>query len=297
MNSMKRVGLVGAGLMGKGIGKTLIEKGFQLSVVVHKNRTHADELIKRGAIECKTIPELTKTADIVVTCLPSLDSIREVFKGDQGLIANMKRGGLIIDTSTSDPQMTKNLESEAYSNSLLMVDAPLLGGPKMTWEGSISLVVGGRPDSIKIAKPILDAFSIGQFFAGGPGAGHTVKLINNAVTLTNSAILYETFTLAEKLGVDLETLYKVLDTSMASSKRLHVIAPALINNDHTKAFALETATKDLKLYSQLTNSSEVLSLVGDGAKTQYMLACSLGYGQEKCNPYCHSTCQSCGNAF
>ena len=297
MSEMQRIGLIGAGLMGKGIGKTLLEKGYAVSVVVHRNREFVDDLIGRGATEAASNAELAAAAEVIVTCLPSIPAVHEVFEGADGIIANAAAGTVIIDTTTSDPELTKALDTAAADRGVLLVDAPLLGGPKMTWEGTISLVVGGSEEARAKAQPILEAFTKNLFFAGGAGAGHTVKLINNAVTLTNSAILYETFTVARKMGVDLEVLYKALDASMASSKRLHVIAPALMADDHTKSFALATATKDVVMYSGVTTALGVPTLVGDATRALYQLACGMGYGEENVTRIATALAQLSGTRF
>ncbi len=107
-----------------------------------------------------------------------------------------------------------------------------------------------------------------------------MKLINNAVTLTNSAILYEAFAVAKKSGIDLNMLYQAMDASAASSKRLHGIAPLLIEDEHPISFTLNVASKDLVLYSAFAGESGVPTLVSDAAKNQYKLAKSMGYGDQ-----------------
>ena len=280
MHKKLRIGLIGAGLMGKGIGKTLLEQGFKLSVVAHRNRESIEDLIERGAAEFSSCRELAAASDVIITCLPSMAAVHAVFEGPDGIIDNGSAGLLIIDTTTSDPTVTRNLQAKAKLKGIQLVDAPLLGGPKMTWQGTISIVVGGEESAIEAAREGLEGFAKNLFFTGGPGTGHTVKLLNNAVTLTNSAILYETFTVAQKMGVNLDTLYQAMDASMASSKRLHAIAPALIADQHAKSFAVDTATKDLVLYTAVAGASGVPVLLGEAAKTQYRLAQALGFGEQ-----------------
>ena len=297
MKSKQTVGLVGAGLMGRGIGKNLLEKEFDLTVVAHRNRAVVDELIGLGATEVGSVAELAAAGDFVVTCLPSIPAVNEVFEGPDGVLAHARAGAGIIDTTTSDPVLTRRLHDLATEKGLHLVDAPLLGPPRKTWDGTISLAVGGDAAGLALCMPVLEAFSEQILLTGGPGSGHTVKLINNAVTLTNSAILYEAFTVARKQGVDLDTLYKALDASMASSKRLHVIAPALIKDDHTKTFGLNVATKDVVLYSALTTAIGVPSLVGDSTRQLHQLACAMGFGEENVTRIATALAQLAGTRF
>ena len=297
MNAKQVVGLVGAGIMGRGIGKNLLEKGFGLNVMAHRNRAVVDELIGLGATEVESVAELVTAGDFVISCLPSIPAVTEVFEGSDGVLAHARPGTGLIDTSTSDPVLTRRLHEQATKKGLHLVDAPLLGPPQKAWDGTISLAVGGDEAGVKRCMPVLEAFSKETFQTGGPGSGHTVKLINNAVTLTNSAILYEAFTVARKQGVDLETLYKALDASMASSKRLHVIAPALMKNDHTKTFGLNVATKDVVLYSALTTALGIPSLVGDSTRQLHQLACAMGFGDENVTRIATALAQLAGTRF
>lgn len=280
MAELKKIGFIGAGKMGKGIVKTLLEKSYPVFLLAHRNRKNIDELLERGAQEVSSQNQLLEAVQVVITCLPDPPAIKAVFEGDQGILSKAQAKTVIIDTSTSDPELTRHLQTKATERDIDLIDAGLLGVPKMTWEGKVGLAVGGTSDAIEKAMPILEAFSNKIFIAGGPGSGHTLKLINNAVTLTNSAILYETFAVAKKSGVDLNMLYQALDTSAASSKRLHMIAPNLIEDQHPLSFALDVASKDLVLYTTFAGESGVPTLVSDATKSQYRLAQSMGYGKE-----------------
>lgn len=280
MKENPNVGLIGAGLMGIGIGESLLRNHFPLLVLAHKNRINIEELKRRGASEANSIAELMKNSKVIITCLPSITAVEEIYEGKNGILENAAEGTVVIDCTTSDPKLTRSLHTKAERCGLHLIEAPLLGPPAKTKDGTISIAVGGTEADIEKALPVLEAFTGNIFKAGGPGSGHTIKLINNAVTLTNSAILYETFSVARKMGVDLKTLYEVLDTSMASSKRLHVIGPALIHDDHEMRFAIDVATKDLVLYTEVAGKSGVPILVGEAAKIQYRLSQSLGYGSE-----------------
>lgn len=292
-----KVGLIGAGLMGVGIGETLLRNQFPLLVLAHRNRANIEHLTSLGAGEAGSIAELIKKSEAIITCLPSIEAVKEVFEGDNGILHHAARETIVIDCSTSDPRLTLSLQAKAEQRGLHLVEAPLLGPPAKTKDGTISVAVGGTEADVKKAMPVLEAFTGMALRAGGPGSGHTIKLINNAVSLTNSAILYETFSVARKMGVKLDTLYEVLDTSMASSKRLHVIAPSLINDEHEMRFAIDVATKDLVLYTEVAGTSGVPILVGESAKAQYRLCQSLGYGSENVTKIATALAEIAGATF
>lgn len=297
MKENSQVGLIGAGIMGRGIGESLLRNRFLLLVLAHRNRVNVEELKSKGAKEAESVTELIKNSDVIVTCLPSIEAVQEVYEGKNGILQNAAEKTVVIDCTTSDPKLTRFLHAKAEHRGLHMIEAPLLGPPPKTYDGTISVAVGGTEIDINKALPVLEAFTGNIFKAGGPGSGHTIKLINNAVTLTNSAILYETFSVARKMGVDLNTLYEVLDTSMASSKRLHVIGPALINDEHQKRFTIDVATKDLVLYTEVAGKSGVPILVGEAAKIQYRLGQSSGYGTENVTRIATALADLAGTSF
>lgn len=297
MKKHYKVGLIGAGLMGVGIGETLLRNRFPLLVLAHRNRANIEHLKSLGAGEADSIAELIKNSEAIITCLPSIEAVKEVYEGDNGILHHAVGETIVIDCSTSDPRLTLSLQAKAEQRGLHLVEAPLLGPPAKTKDGTISVAVGGTEADVRQAMPVLEAFTGKVLRAGGPGSGHTIKLINNAVSLTNSAILYETFSVARKMGVKLDTLYEVLDTSMASSKRLHVIAPSLINDEHEMRFAIDVATKDLVLYTEVAGTSGVPILVGESAKAQYRLCQSLGYGSENVTKIATALAEIAGATF
>ena len=297
MNEHYKVGLIGAGLMGVGIGETLLRNRFPLLMLAHRNRANIEHLKSLGAGEADSITELIKNSEAIITCLPSIEAVKEVYEGDNGILHQAATETIVIDCSTSDPRLTLALQTKAEQRGLHLVEAPLLGPPAKTKDGSISVAVGGTEADVRKAMPVLEAFTGKILRAGGPGSGHTIKLINNAVVLTNSAILYETFSVARKMGVKLDTLYEVLDTSMASSKRLHVIAPTLINDEHEMRNAVDVATKDLVLYTEVAGTSGVPILVGESAKAQYRLCQSLGYGSENVTKIATALAEIAGATF
>lgn len=297
MKEQESVGLIGAGLMGVGIGETLLRNQFPLLVLAHKNRENIEHLVRLGASEAESMTDLIRRSDAIITCLPSIEAIQEVFEGEHGILNHAGEGTIVIDCSTSDPRLTRSLQARAEQRGIHLVEAPLLGPPPKTKDGTISVAAGGKEADVQKAMGVLEAFTGRVLMAGGPGSGHTIKLINNAVVLTNSAILYETFSVARKMGVKLDSLYEVLDTSMASSKRLHVIAPALINDDHEMRFAVDVATKDLVLYTEVAGASGVPILVGESAKAQYRLCQSLGYGSENVTKIATALAEIGGTTF
>lgn len=297
MSDKPAIGLIGAGLMGHGMGKNLVEKGFPLQVLAHRNRKPIDDLVSRGASEADSIAALASSVDVVITCLPSIPAVHAVFEGPDGVLENIKEGGTVIDTTTSDPELTRELGEKAKARNITLIDAPLLRGPKNAWEGTIQLVVGGDKAAVDRCQPIFEAVAEDTIYAGELSNAHSLKLINNAVTLSIQSILCEVFTVGRKLDIDLKAIFNVLDSSNASSKKLQELAPRLINNNHELAFAVDTAFKDVRLFNKLADDAKVPTPVASGTQNLFEVVSGLGYGAKNVSELATALAQLSGTSY
>lgn len=266
--------------MGRGMAKNLLDKGYAVTVVAHRNRQPIDELLARGADEAADLAALAVANEIVITCMPSLAAVSSVIGGANGLIENMKPGSVLIDATTSDPALTRELGERAAARDVAMLDAPLLKGPKQAWEGTISILAGGDEAVFERCRPVLQAMASEVFHVGPLGHGHSYKICNNAVSLGVGALLSEVFVTAAKQGLDLSTLFKVLSASNANSARLQDMGPRFIEGNHSPAFMTDTALKDSRLYCKLAEDAGTVHLVGDATRYALTMASNLGYGRD-----------------
>jgi 3-hydroxyisobutyrate dehydrogenase-like beta-hydroxyacid dehydrogenase len=273
------VGLIGVGTMGRGLARNITRAGWELSVF-DRQQPAVDEAVSFGARACEAPSEVLERADLVLTCLPTIEAIRHVYLGSDGLIAAAPRGILFADCSTSDPDLTREIGQRAATIGCALIDAPMLRNAQAAWEGKLHLLVGGAAGDIARARPVLAALCEQIVETGPLGSAHVVKLLNNAVTIVNSIIVAESFSLARKFEVDLRALYSVLDSSQASSKSLHSIAPRLISDDHKPTFSLDVALKDIALYTKLGASACALTPLGQVARDLMQITSVLGYGAE-----------------
>ena len=142
MSAKQRIGIVGAGLMGHGIAKNLVEKGFPLAVRGHRNRAPIDDLVKRGAKEVKTNADLARNADIVILCVTGAPQVQEVVLGAEGLASGARQGLIVIDTSTSEPATTAQMREALAAKGVRFVDAPLARTPVEAELGKLNIMVG-----------------------------------------------------------------------------------------------------------------------------------------------------------
>ncbi|MCC2101269.1 MAG: NAD(P)-dependent oxidoreductase, partial [Hyphomicrobiales bacterium] len=204
----ERIGFVGVGLMGHGMAKNIVEKGYDLTVLGHRNRAPVEDLVKRGAKEAKSARGLAEASDIVFICVTGSPQVEAVVRG--GLKDGLKAGSIVVDCSTADPVSTMALAGELASIGVTLVDAPLSRTPKEAWEGTLDTMVGASDDIFARIKPVLDTWAGRVVHIGGTGDGHRMKLLNNFLAMGYAALYSEAVTLAQKVGITPERFDSVI---------------------------------------------------------------------------------------
>lgn len=271
---MQRIGYVGAsGLMGHGMAKNLLEKGFPLSYTV--NRREPEGLAQGGATKVDSHAELGRDCDVVVICVTSAPDVEAVVGG---LLTDPKEGLVIVDTSTSEPGVTLRLAQECSAKGVRLVDAPVTRGPAEAESGTLNTIVGADDETFEQVRPVLEAYSENIFHVGDTGAGHVVKLLNNFVFQAGVNALAEAFALSSKTGVDPQHLVDVLGVGNFRSPLVEMMAKSLHGEYRQMAFELDNARKDIRYYTRLAGEQGMPSLVGDGVHQALTLASALGFG-------------------
>lgn len=279
MTAPTHVGLIGVGTMGRGLARNLATKGHALRVFDRDAQASA-ETESFGASASPTLQELASSCDVILTCLPSVAAIDAVYRGPQGLLATAPRGAVLIDLSTGDPGLARDCAAKARERGLDFLDAPMLRNPEAAWNGTLHLIVGGDAAVLQRVRPVLEAVSERVMHVGPVGAGQVLKVINNAVTISNTAILCEVFGVARAQGVDLAMLAEALGNSMAGSKVLPSVAKRMIDNDHRPLFATDVVKKDIGLYTALAAGIGCMSPIGDTVRDLVRMASGMGYGAD-----------------
>lgn len=272
-------GLVGVGTMGRGLARNMARAGIE--VLVHDiDAGRLEEARRLGARPANGIAGLCAASGVVGTCLPSVAAVRDVFEGDGGLLASAREGQVVVDFSTSDPNLTRELSRRAAERGVAMVDAPMLRSEDAAWAGTLVLLVGGPEDAVAACRPAFEAISEKVIRCGEVGAGHAFKLLNNVNGLAMHAAYCETFVLARKLGLDLDMLLEVLRSGLSGSTILEVMASRVPADDHEHQFAIDVGLKDVTLFCRLAADTGATSIVGDAARQVMQLASLAGYGED-----------------
>ena len=274
-----QIGFIGVGMMGHGMAKNLIEKGFKVAVLGHKNRAPVEDLVKRGSREARDPADVAAGAEIVFLCVTGSPQVDEIVYGKSGLRAAAKRGQIIVDCSTSEPTSTDRIRADLATDGIAFVDAPLARTPKEAELGKLNVMVGAEPDVFARIKPALEAFAENIFHVGGPGSGHVMKLLNNFLAMGQAALIAEVLVAGARAGTNLEQLYKVVSAGGANSGIFQMLVTNILKGDDGGLpFLLRLAQKDLRYYTHLTEGFGLPSQLGECVHQAFVQASALGYG-------------------
>lgn len=275
----KKVGLIGAGLMGHGIGKNIVTKGYELTVLAHRNRAPIDDLIAKGAKEGKTARAIAEASDIVFLCVTGSPQVEDTMFRKDGLLEGLRPGMVIADCSTAEPSSTAKVAEAIEAKGAHFVDTPLVRTPKEAEEGKLGLMTGGDEKVLKDIRPILDCFADTIIHAGPVGAGHTLKLINNFIAIGTAAVVAEGIAAGLKAKVDMKALNDIVMAGGAKSVMFERLIKIPLNDDDSAAkFAIDNARKDIRYYTNMTETMPLASPVAEAVHQTLVLAAAQGYG-------------------
>lgn len=242
MSKEKVIGIIGVGLMGGGMARNLLRKGYKV-VVYDIDREKVESFIRVAS----SYKELIDCSDIVVTSLPTPEIVREVYLGKDGIIENAREGQVLIDTSTIDPKTSRTVEKAADAKGAGMLAVTLGKGPKQAEEGSMSLFVGGKRETFEKVKDFLKDLGGKSYYMGSVEASTGFKIISNMIGLGNLALLAEGYALSRRLGIPPEIFFEALKDTGAASYQLYLRLPMMMKNNYETKFALSYARKDIGL--------------------------------------------------
>ncbi len=278
--SNPRIGFIGIGMMGHGMARNLATKGFPLSFLVHRDRSRTADLVAAGAKEAKTPVELARASDVVILCVTGSPQVEENVFGVDGLLGAARAGLTVIDTSTAEPGSSAKIRDALAAKGTTFVDAPLARTPKEAEEGRLNTMVGADDATFERLKPVFAAFCENVFHVGPPGAGHTLKLVNNFMALTIVASIGEAFAVASKAGVRLDKLFEVVSQGALNSNIFQMMAGGAVAGDLARMkFSIQNAAKDLRYYTHLAESLPIASFLGEAVHQSFAQAVALGLGE------------------
>jgi len=280
---MTTIGFIGVGNMGGPMARNLLKgqfgvTAFDLSADVLK------PVLDAGAAKAASVKDTVANADVVVSMLPAGQHVRSVYLED-GVLANVKKGALLIDSSTIDVDSARAVHAAAEKAGFDFLDAPVSGGVGGAEAGTLTFMCGGSEKAFERAKPILEKMGKKIVLAGGAGAGQAAKVCNNMLLAICMIGTCEAFTLGEKLGLDHQKLFDIMSAASGQSWSLTTYCPvpgpvptSPSNRDYQGGFATALMLKDLKLSQAAAASAGASTPLGAGAAQLYSLFAAKGQG-------------------
>jgi len=240
------VGFIGLGIMGASMAARLVAAGYPLHVY-NRTRAKAEPLIAAGAIWHATPKALAEASEVVISIVGMPDDVRALYLGDDGLIANARRDAVLIDMTTSSPQLAEELAAHAVARGVQMLDAPVSGGDVGAREGRLSIMVGGSADVLARVEPILRCLGTNIVLQGGPGAGQHTKLCNQIVIASTMLGVCEGLAYAHSAGLDPQTVLSAIGGGAAGGFQLNNLGPRIAKGDFAPGFFIEHFIKDMRI--------------------------------------------------
>ncbi|GLU31558.1 NAD(P)-dependent oxidoreductase [Trinickia caryophylli] len=262
---MKTVGVIGLGNMGRGMALSLKRAGFDV-LGFDADLDSARKLVEEGVRPCASIAEIAGAVDVLILSLPTSAIVEQVVLGEGGVASNAKRGLIVIDTTTADPNSTRKVAAALAECGIAFVDGPVSGGPKGAATATMTMVLGGADEHIAAVQPILCAISAKQVHVGPVGAGHVTKLLNNLLTGVHLLVTSEAVRAAESVGVDKARLIEALSGGSGKNSATLTNYPMwILNEKFDSGFTMKLMRKDMRLALELLHSQNVSAPVAKEA--------------------------------
>jgi 3-hydroxyisobutyrate dehydrogenase-like beta-hydroxyacid dehydrogenase len=275
-----KIGIVGVGNMGGRMAGRVRDAGVEIAGYDRDPR----QLEAAGIAAAPSLAELVAGADVVLLSLPDSTVIEPVVLGDDGILAHARDGQIVVDLSTASPSSTVRIHAALAERGVAFLDAGISGGAKAAEAGTLTLMVGGDADALEQVRPLLAHFSSNVFHMGGPGAGHTAKIVNNFLNGINLAATAEAMVAGRKAGLDPAQLLEVINASSGMNWASVNRFPHIVHGDYLEGgLTGKLMAKDLTLYLELVRDLGVPSFTGPATLAAFDTANDLGYGDQISN--------------
>ncbi|MCB9438558.1 MAG: NAD(P)-dependent oxidoreductase [Anaerolineales bacterium] len=255
----EKVGFIGLGIMGQGMTHNLLKAGVDLTVW-NRTRSKAESIVTAGAQWADTPAALAHQCDIIITCVSDTPDVEAVILGEDGVLAGIKAGALVIDMSTISPHATREIAAKLAEKGAHMLDAPISGGSEGAAKGTLSIMVGGDVVQFDRAMPFFQAMGKAITHVGEQGAGQMVKLVNQVLVVITGLAVSEAMVFAQAGSLDLEKTLAAVSQGAAGSWMLSNRGPQMIQRDWRPGFTIDLQQKDLRLVLEAADQMGVPAL-------------------------------------
>jgi 3-hydroxyisobutyrate dehydrogenase len=273
------IGWIGTGVMGRWMCQHLMTKGYK-ATVSNRTKDKAKPLLEQGAAWADTPKQVAAQSDVVFAIVGFPKDVREVFLGPQGALAGSKSGALLVDMTTSDPSLAREIYDAAKAKQVHAVDAPVSGGDVGAKNAALSIMVGGDTEAVAAVQPCLECMGKTIVHQGPAGAGQHTKMVNQILIASNMVGVCEALLYAYKSGLDAKTVLQSVGVGAAGSWSLNNLGPRIIDRNFEPGFFVEHFIKDMGI---ALDEAKRMGLVLPGlalANQLYLAVQAQGYGRK-----------------
>jgi 3-hydroxyisobutyrate dehydrogenase len=257
----------------------LQNNGYDL-VVMARKKSATDPVISRGGRAVETPKELAEASDVIMLCVTTSEVVENLVYGDEGILAGIKQGSVLIDYGTSIPSSTQKIGVDLSKKGAGMIDAPLGRTPAHARDGLLNIMAAGERNTFDKVKTILEVQGENVFYLGDLGAGHVTKLINNFMGMTTVCAMSQAFAIAQRASVDCAQLYDIMSSGPSNSPFMAFCKKYAVDGVSDLGFSIENAHKDVNYFLDLTKNLGARSEIAEGTANNLSAAVAAGLGEK-----------------
>ncbi|MNO81514.1 3-hydroxyisobutyrate dehydrogenase [compost metagenome] len=283
---MKQIAFLGLGHMGAPMAANLLKAGYLLRVF-DLVQSAIDTAVAQGASAARSARDAVQDVDVVISMLPASHHVESLYLGDDGLLAHIAPGTLVLECSTIAPASARKVHHAAAERGIEMLDAPVSGGTAGAAAGILTFMVGGEAEVLEKARPIFEAMGRNIFHAGGDGAGQVAKVCNNQLLAVLMIGTAESLALGVANGLDPKVLSEIMRRSSGGNWALEVYNPwpgvmenAPASREYEGGFMSALMAKDLGLAQEAAALSGNSTPMGSLALSLYRMLLKQGYAEK-----------------
>lgn len=251
-----KIGFIGIGVMGESMAGHLLKAGHDL-YVYNRTKSKADRIVAEGATWCEDVKSIARQCDLIFTIIGVPADVESVYLNEDGLVNHTKKGTILVDMTTSTPDLAKRIYEAGTQKGLKCLDAPVTGGDVGAKNGTLTIMVGGDQETFNEILPILELMGKTIVYMGAAGSGQHTKMANQ-IAIAGAAIgMVESLAYSKGAGLDLETVLKAITSGSAASWQLSNMAPRIINDDFNPGFFIKHFIKDMRIASTESKAMDV----------------------------------------
>lgn len=276
---MKKIGFIGTGVMGKSIVQHLLQAKYEV-VLFTRTKEKAESLLTAGARWANTPKAVAEQTDVIITMVGYPQDVEQIYFGSEGIFAGCTKGQLIVDMTTSSPELAKRISEHSRTIGVESIDAPVSGGDIGAQNGTLSIMCGGAEAVFQRIRPLLEVFGKNIVYQGSAGAGQHTKMANQIAIATNMIGVCEAIIYAERAGLHPDRVLTSITTGAAGSWSLSNLAPRMLKDDFEPGFFVKHFLKDMDI---ALKEAEMMQLPLPGlkmAREMYNELIEKGYGHK-----------------